>query len=202
LVALLALGVPFITFAQEMEAPLTVETQPVPGLQTQNVSVHHAQLLGQERGAFSVSFILENLENRTQSGITYDVTLMSGSNSGAQFVGTEVLSLAPNETMEKVVSYPLRNVPLGEYLVSVTAKTTAGEQLGQSVAGTLLMTPELAASAYETTAAAGEEMVEATPATPAERQNIHFVITVLALAVTLLVVVLAAGRHKKVVTSA
>jgi hypothetical protein len=206
--------IPVFAFAQEpeMESPAaatisdsnsTVVGVPEMGmLPPQNISVHQATIVGQENGFFSVSFVLQNFEEREQSGILYQISLLNNAGTGAEFTGTDTVTLAALESLKKTVTYPLRQVAIGDYTVLVTAKTASGEVLGQSVAGSLLVQPKtMGASVHdsEESVPATEHAYEYTDPTQSSsnQRDIHFTVTILALALALLVVLLAVGRHKK-----
>ncbi len=197
LTALLALSLPVFAFGQEMESPSSSATTEV----AQTVRLENAVLLGQERGSFSVSFTLQNLESRELSDIQYEVTLVDKESSILQFLGTEVVTLEANETIEKVITYPIRDIPLGEYLVSVGAKITGSEQMAQVIIGTLQMTEALAVTSGAENVAPATETAVASEVVPvskaAMRQNLHLIITLLAFAITFLVIFLAVTRQKK-----
>lgn len=201
LLVLSALLLPFFVFAQaesiSPEAPVTTASVQ----ESKNISVRDAVLLGQEKGSFSVSFTLQNLESRELSDIQYEVTLVDTESSMLQFLGTEVVTLGANETIEKVITYPIQDIPLGEYLVAIGAKITGSQHMAQVIVGTLEMTEALAVTSEDEYAEPAPEVVmESKPAAVSKmaiKYNIHFIITLLGFAITFLVLILAIGRHKK-----
>lgn len=96
------------------------------------VYVHSTTVTPGADGVLSGTFVMENKEESSVSGITYELLLLSPDmvNLYDRTYGDSTETLSPNESKTINLNYIPPKVPAGEYLLRLQVSTTNGRELG------------------------------------------------------------------------
>lgn len=110
------------------------------------VSIQNAQILSQENGTIGISFEIVNTSRKFQTDVRYGVYLIKQSEKNGSFlmdskVYPDVLTIKPEETLIKKVTYTAPKSINGEYALYVTSLTEGGFVLGSHLVGKTILFP-------------------------------------------------------------
>lgn len=196
-VAIALVLTPWVLFAQEDAIPMySGEMLEASAKATQNVNLSNVYVVSNDGDTFSLEFTVENIESWPQSGIVNETVLVGDTGKVVTLKSPEAISLRPKEVSTRQVTYPLLSVAPGTYTVTVALKTLDGSLLSGSVAGSMVVS-EVDSSTEAETVVEEAAPTNSSSFNPAVKYNMHFIITIIAFALTLLVLVLALARRQK-----